>query len=149
MAIKKINGVNIEKYYTLNGVFACAVWSPQDNVTYYAGARASLSTTQSSGRSRVYVPQGGTITKSYIFVATDSTLGTGETSTIAILKNNSTATNVSTTVTTNSSAIVFSNTALSISVAAGDYIEWRWVCPTWATNPISVRIWCTALVEAI
>jgi hypothetical protein len=45
------------------------------------------------------------------------------------------------------SAIVFSNTALSISVAAGDYIEWRWVCPTWATNPISVRIWCTALVE--
>ena len=147
MAIQKINGVSIGKYYTLNGIFAAAVWSPVDGTTYFAGARASLSTTPIGGRSRVYVPQGGTITKSYIFVATDSTLGTGETSTIAILKNNSTATNVSTTVTTNSSAIVFSNTALSISVAAGDYIEWRWVCPAWATNPISVRIWCTALVE--
>ena len=147
MAIQKINGVSIGKYYTLNGIFAAAVWSPQDNVTYYAGARASLSTTPIGGRSRVYVPQGGTITKSYIFVATDSTLGTGETSTIAILKNNSTVTNVSITVTTNSSAIVFSNTALSISVSAGDYIEWRWVCPTWATNPISVRIWCTGVVE--
>jgi len=149
MAIKKINGVDIEKYYTLDGIFAAAVWSPVDGTTYFAGARAALSTISVGGRSRVYVPQGGTITKSYIFVATDGTLGTGETSTIAILKNNSTATNVSTTVTTNSTGILFSNTALSISVAAGDYIEWRWVCPTWATNPSNVRIWCTALVEAI
>ena len=147
MAIQKINGISIGKYYTLNGIFASAVWSPVDGTTYFAGARASLSTTSVGGRSRVYVPQGGTITKSYIFVATDSTLGTGETSTIAIIKNNSTATNVSTTVTTNSTGILFSNTSLSIAVATGDYIEWRWVCPTWATNPISVRIWCTALVE--
>lgn len=147
MAIQKINGASIGKYYTLNGIFASAVWSPVDGTTYFAGARASLSTTSVGGRSRIYVPQGGTITKSYIFVATDSTLGTGETSTIAIIKNNSTATNVSTTVTTNSTGILFSNTALSIAVATGDYIEWRWICPTWATNPISVRIWCTALVE--
>ena len=147
MSIQKINGVNIGKYYTLHGVFASAVWSPVDATTYYAGARASLSTTSTGGVSRVYVPQGGTITKSYLFVANDGTLGSAETSTIAILKNNSTATTVSAAVTTNSTGILFSNTALSISVATGDYIEWRWIAPTWATNPTSLRIWCMALVE--
>jgi hypothetical protein len=149
MSIQKINGVNIGKYYTLNGIFSSAVWGPQDNVTYYAGARPALSTTSTNAVSRVYVPQGGTITKSYLFVANDGTLGSGETSTIAIIKNGATGspTTVSAAVTTNSSANVFSNTALSISVATGDYIEWRWVCPAWVTNPTSVRIWCTALVE--
>lgn len=149
MSIQKINGVNIGKYYTLNGIFAAAVWSPQDGITYYAGARPSLSTTSTNAISRVYVPQGGTITKSYLFVAVDGTVGSGETSTIAIIKNGATGspTTVSAAVTTNSAANVFSNTALSISVATGDYIEWRWICPTWATNPTNVRIWCTALVE--
>lgn len=149
MAIQKINGVNIGKYYTLEGIFAAAVWSPGDGVTYYAGARAALSTTSVSAVSRVYVPQGGTITKSYLFVAVDGTLSTSETSTIAIIKNGATGspTTVSSAVTTNSTANVFSNTALSISVATGDYIEWRWICPTWVTNPTNVRVWCTALVE--
>jgi hypothetical protein len=147
MAIQNINGARIGKYYTLNGVFASAVWSPADGITYFAGARASLSTISVGGRSRVYVPQGGTITKSYLFVANDGTLGSAETSTIAILKNNVTATTVSAAVTTNSTGILFSNTGLTISVATGDYIEWRWVAPTWATNPTSLRIWCTALIE--
>ena len=147
MSIQKINGVNIGKYYTLNGVFASAVWSPVDATTYYAGARAALGTTSTGGRSRVYVPQGGTITKSYLFVATDGTSGSAETSTIAIVINNSFATNVSTGVRTNSTGILYSNTALSISVATGDYIEWRWIAPTWATNPTNLRIWCMALVE--
>lgn len=149
MSIQKINGVNIGKYYTLHGVFASAVWSPVDATTYFAGARASLSTTSTNAVSRVYVPQGGTITKSYLFVATDGTLGSGETSTIAIIKNAATGspTTVSAAVTTNSTGILFSNTALSISVATGDYIEWRWITPTWATNPTNLRIWCMALVE--
>lgn len=147
MAIQNINGARIGKYYTLDGVFASAVWNPADGITYFAGARAAAGVTSTGGRSRVYVPEGGTIIKSYLFVANDGTLGSGETSTIAILKNNSTATTVSAAVTTNSTSTLFSNTGLTISVATGDYIEWRWVAPTWATNPTSLRIWCTALIE--
>jgi hypothetical protein len=120
-----------------------------DGVTYFGGARAALGTTSANGVSRLYIPYASTLTRSYIFVANDGTLGSAETSTIAIIKNGATGspTTVSSAVRTNSSAAVFSNTGLSISLAAGDYIEWRWIAPTYTTNPTAVRMWCIAYLE--
>jgi hypothetical protein len=130
----------------ISGVFASAVFNPGDGVTYFGGARAALSTTSANGVSRLYIPYASTLTSSYIFVANDGTLGSAETSTIAIIKNGATGspTTVSSALRTDSSAAVYSNTGLSISLAAGDYIEWRWIAPTYATNPTNVRIWCIA-----
>ena len=147
MAISKINGVTAYEYYMLEGVFSSAVWSPVDATTYYGGDRPSLSTTTTAAISRLYTPFAGTITRCDVFVANDGTLGSGETSTLSIRLNNSTDTTVSSAITTNATANIFRNTSLSIAVDTTDYIEFKWVTPTWATNPTSVRIVCRVSIR--
>jgi hypothetical protein len=54
--------------------------------------------------------------------------------------NGSTDTTISSAVTNDATSAVFSNSALSIVVAAGDYIEVKWVSPTWVTNPVGTNV---------
>ncbi len=147
MGIAKIAGVNVYEYYVLDGIFSSAVWSPVDATTYYGGARPALSTTTTAAVSRMVIPQAGTITRCDVFVANDGTLGSGETSTLSIRLNNTTDTTVTSALTTNNAANVFNNISLSITVDAGAYIEFKWVTPTWATNPTSVRILCRVSIR--
>jgi hypothetical protein len=122
--------------YTLQ-TFAPTTVTPADATVYYIGSFGigSVNTYQ-----RMYIPTTGTVTKAYVNFRNTGTTGTGETSTIALRKNDSTDTTISSAVTTNSAFTVVSNTSLNISVSSGDYVEFKWTTPTWATNPGTIAI---------
>lgn len=109
--------------------------SPVDAQTIYFGMlpKAPIAT---ANVSKVYIREAGTIKRAEIY-AYAGTAGTAESWTISIRKNNTTDTTIA-TVAAGSNERVFSNTALSISVVNGDYIEIKSVNPTWATNPLTL-----------
>jgi len=112
-----------------------ASFAPADSTTYYFGLVVQ---TVTQGVNRIYFPRAGVITQCYIRIVIAGTLGTSETATISIRKNSTTDTTVSAAVTYDAAAATFSNTALSIAIAAGDYIEYKVVTPAWVTNPTGV-----------
>lgn len=120
---------------------AGASFSPTDATTYYFGGLPSVVPTTSAAIERLYIPKSGVIKAAYVFF--NQTSGTNETSTINIRVNNTTDYAISSAITNDSTVTAFNNPSLNsgagIPVNAGDYIEIKWVCPTWATNPTGVR----------
>lgn len=122
--------------YSLH-VCTTTVHNPGDGLTYYFGAVGFAAVTTADTR-RVYIPRAGTIVAaSVVSDTTAGTVGTNENISIYIRLNNTTSTLIA-TVGAATKYREFRNTSLSITVAAGDYIEIEVVCPTWATNPTSV-----------
>ena len=122
--------------YAVRGALATISTTPTQAVNYYIGGNAinALSGTQQSRR--IYIPKAGTITSVYgHFQQTAS--GSGNLGTLAVNVNNGGYTTISTAA-HNVNPTVYSNTGLSISVAAGDYIEFRWTCPA-TTAPTNVN----------
>ena len=113
--------------------------NPTDATTYYFGTWPNATMTTAAATRRIYMPRDGTITKVDLY-ATCST-GSNETSTIYVRKNNTTDTTVSSTVVMNANPYHSLVTGLSASVSAGDYVEMKWVTPTWGTNPTAVYWW--------
>lgn len=114
--------------------------NPADATTYFMAMSQALTTYTASGNadSRIYIPKTGTITACYGVLT--CTTGSSGNSTLSIRLNNTTDTTVTSTLTMTASPTTFNNTGLSISVTAGDYIEYKLVTPTWApTNPTAVR----------
>lgn len=119
--------------------FSGGQFNPNDATTYYFGINPQSSGV-TDGVNRIYIPRAGTITACYLVFDNSGTLGTTETSTLSIRLNNTTDYTVSSSVANNVRPTVYNNTALNIAVAAGDYIELKWACPTWSTNPTQVRL---------
>jgi len=116
--------------------------NPADSTTYYLAQSVALTTNTAATAKNVqfYIPFSCTITKVYGTFST-STGGSSENITIFVRVNNTTNTNVTTTFKlTNSGVTVnqFSNSGLSISLNAGDYISIGMTTPAWVTNPLSV-----------
>lgn len=132
--------------YTLQ---ACSgSFSPADGTVYYFGQNYGVAPSTTKNVTKIFVPKAGTIKAVYLSVYnTSGTAGSSETSTIAIRLNDTTDTTVSATVITTAASNEFSNTALSIAVVAGDYIEFKWTTPTWATNPPTVRLAAVIYIE--
>lgn len=106
--------------------------SPTDAQTVYFGTMPKAPIT-TAGVSKVYIPKAGRITRAEIYCYSD-TAGTAESWSLYVRLNNTTDYLIATLTSANSERI-FSNSALVIPVAAGDYIEIKGVQPTWATNP--------------
>jgi hypothetical protein len=123
--------------------------TPADASTYFLAHGVTIITITASGsaRTRFYIPKAGTINKCYGAVSVVGTLGSSGNCTLALRKNNTTDTNITTTLPMSSANNNFNNTGLGISVSAGDYIEVKLTTPTWATNPTNVNISLTFLVE--
>jgi hypothetical protein len=85
--------------------------------------------------SKIFIRKAGTIKAAEIYNYS-GTAGTNEAWSLYIRKNNSTDTLIA-TVSAVTSERVFTNSGLSIAVAAGDYIEIKGVQPLWATNPLT------------
>jgi hypothetical protein len=69
------------------------------------------------------------------------TIGTGESGTLAIRKNNTTDYTISTGVLMNAANVYVQATGLSgASFVSGDYFELKFTTPTWATNPTNVNL---------
>lgn len=127
--------------------FSAAQFAPADGSTYYIGSHAGLAPVAGSKNiSRVYIPKAGTVKYCYIDFS-NGTTGTNEASTVSFRLNDTTDTTISDAVTNDSANTTFNNTSLSISVAAGDYFEIKWVCPTWVTNPTKVNVHGTIYIE--
>jgi hypothetical protein len=105
-----------------------------DAQTIYFGMlpKAPITT---SNVSKVYIRATGTIKRAEIYCYS-GTAGTAEAWSLYIRKNNTTDTLIA-TVAAATNERVFTNSALSIAVVAGDYIEIKAVNPTWVTNPLT------------
>ncbi len=113
--------------------------NPADSTSYYLSNAFGLTVnTTAVASARYYIPVAGTITKVYGTLTNGGTLGSNTNCTINVRLNDTTNTAVTTTVKTNTTNNPFNNTALSIAVAAGDYISLVFVTPAWPTNPTSV-----------
>ena len=122
--------------YSLNGATIRAATSPADGVTYFFGAsNSNLTIFTASGRVQIFMPKAGTIT--YVRCTFDQTIGSAETSTLSLRLNNTTDTIISSSVVNNTTSTSYT-AAVSIAVAVDDYVEFKWVTPTWVTNPTNV-----------
>jgi hypothetical protein len=128
------------------------ITSPADATTYYFGAVSAFSaSTIEQHYHKFMIPKTGTIkTVQLVVIQTAAGVGTSETSSIYIRKNATTDTlivnNIKNDQATQTSE-TFSNMSMGVSVTAGDFVEIKWVTPTWATNPGQVTIMSTIYIE--
>lgn len=120
--------------------------NPGDASNIYFGPNAA-SAGGTANVNRLYIPKAGTIKAAYIIFHNSSTLATTETSSIYVRLNNTTDTLISSGIDNSGAFQALNNTSLSISVVAGDYIEFKWITPTWVINPLAVRISGTIYIE--
>lgn len=118
--------------------------SPVDGETVYIGNATTKSVT--AGTRKTYIRRAGRLTVAEIYTYADTVAGSNENWSFYIRLNNTTDTLIATIGTTGPERI-FSNTAMGIAVAAGDYIELKMVNPTWGTNPTGVQIYGYVLIQ--
>jgi hypothetical protein len=102
--------------------------------------------TQTTAISRIYIRRAGVIRVAEFFTYADTTAGSAENISVYVRLNDTTDYLIATVGTTGRER-TFSNAAIDITVAAGDYVEIKWVSPTWATPPTSIRVGGYLLVE--
>lgn len=122
--------------YTLN-VGCVNTATLTDAATIYIGARWGNFTT-TAGAVKVRIPRAGTI-KNVDIHAFSTTAGTSENWSAYVRLNNTTDTLIQ-TVGVAASEREWRNSGLSIAVSAGDYVEIKFVNPTWATNPANITM---------
>ena len=108
--------------------------SPADGATVYFGQLPKAPVT-TANISKVYVRKAGTIKNAQIYVYS-GTAGSAENWSLYIRKNNMTDYLIA-TVGVSASERIFTNSALSVAMAAGDYFEIKGVQPAWGTNPLT------------
>ena len=128
-----------------SGVFmhriAPTAFNPLDATIYYAGdLSASLDWGTTAAARRHYVAASFELIAASIMVRVAGTIGSGESGTLAIRKNNTTDYTISTGVLMNAANVYVQATGLSgASFVSGDYFELKFTAPTWATNPTNVN----------
>ena len=138
--------------YTLTwyaGSSAGGSGTPADSTTYYLRTNGipTIGATASTIFTRLAIPKTGTIKAVYGIVEVLGTLSSGENATVAIRLNDTTTTNITTTVETNAIYNNFGAGNASIAVTAGDFIDVLFITPTWVTDPTTVRISATVYIE--
>lgn len=108
--------------------------SPVDAQTIFFGT-IPRAPTVTAATSKCYVRGAGTIKRVEIYCFS-GTAGTNEAWSLYIRKNNTTDTLIA-TVSLATGERIFSNAALNIAMADGDYFEIKSVNPTWVTNPLT------------
>jgi len=117
--------------YTIN--VQALTSSPADSATVYFGQQPRAP--GAVNLSRIYIRKAGTIKIANI-LCQSGTAGTAEAWSLYIRLNNTTDYLIA-TLTLATAERVFTNSALNISVVAGDYFEIKSVQPLWATNPLT------------
>lgn len=112
-----------------------------DATTYYFAPSITIITfTADNNACRFYMPRAGTINTVYGNLNVAGTLGSTENATLALRLNNTTNSNITTTLKFNAVNTAFNTTSLGLSVSAGDFVEAILISPTWATNPSLVTV---------
>lgn len=118
--------------------------SPADGQTLYLGADTAVFRTTYADAS-LRIPRAGTLKNVYVKVIVAGTLGTTENVTLSIRINDTTDVALGTM--TWAAVSTGLNANVSQAVAAGDTFVLKIVCPTWATNPTTVRLWAGVYIE--
>lgn len=121
--------------------------SPADGSTLYFGSAWSLAFVTTAALRQVVVPFDGTINIAQVLLNATGTAGSSESVSVYIRKNNTTDTLIG-TVGVSAQYRAFNNANIGLSVVAGDKLEIKVVCPTWATNPTGVVGCGVLLLEA-
>jgi hypothetical protein len=124
----------IANSYPIAASFASS--NPADATTYYFGAFPHVALGTTPAINRLYFLRAGTVVAATVSMYCTS--GTTEQSTLSFRLNDTTDTTITSTWQLSTAFFVAENTALSITVARGDYFEIKWLTPTWATNPTGV-----------
>jgi PKD repeat protein len=106
--------------------------SPTDAQTVYIGTKPTAPDT-TAARDNMYIRKAGTINSIFLYVYS-GTAGTSEDWKMYIRKNNANDYYIA-TVNASANERMFRNATMGLSVAAGDYLQFKGVQPTWATNP--------------
>ena len=133
---QRITVANLMTLAPISLVLGGTGFNPADATTYYFGAFSETAPTTAAATRRIYIPRAGTIKTADIMM--NCAVGSNETSTLYLRKNNTTDTSLSASIALNASPYHELVTGLTITVAAGDYVEAKWVAPTWGTNPTAV-----------
>jgi hypothetical protein len=132
-----------DKFEALPLVFAPlqgTSFNPADATTYYVGDVFSATPQTTAGITGFYLAKDTTI---YAAAAKFLITGTGsnEASTVYLRVNGTTDYSISAAIDCSSSFSVYSNAFVSpIAISAGQYVEIKWVTPTWVTNPTGVYL---------
>lgn len=108
--------------------------SPADTTPFYFGAKPAAITT-TAGQNKIYIRKAGTLKIAEIYTYA-GTAGTAEEVAMYVRVNNTTDYLIS-KLSVSASERIFTNSALSIPLAIGDYIEIKCIPPIWATNPLT------------
>lgn len=130
-------------------MFSHGSFNPLDATTYYIGDIADLGPTTSNVVARRIKSQfTGSVISVTLLVAIGGTNGTNENTTFEI-HNLTTATSSTITSTAQLTADFLTTYTLStpLTVSANDDLQIRMICPTWVTNPTSVRGRFTARIK--
>ena len=121
--------------------FAPSSINPVDATIYYTGdSEQTLSWGTTAAARRFYFAGSCELIAASLIINVTGTVGSAETSTLAIRKNNTTDFTIQTGITMNTANNYIQATGLSgASFVSGDYFELKWTTPTWATNPTNVR----------
>jgi hypothetical protein len=108
--------------------------SPADTTPFYFGTKPAAITT-TAGQNKIYIRKAGTLKIAEIYTYA-GTAGTAEAVSMYVRVNNTTDYLIS-TLSVSQNERVFTNSALSIPLAVGDYVEIKCIPPIWVTNPLT------------
>ena len=122
--------------------------NPANATTYFLGPiqRSFIANSTTAARNKTYFRRAGVIRVADIFTLATGTAGSNEAWSIYVRLNDTTDTLIA-TVSTTGPERNFTNTAIDITVASGDFFEIKVVDPTWATAPTLMNISGYILVE--
>lgn len=125
-----------------------AAGNPADAATYwYGGAFRNLVAITAAGQNRIYFRRACTIAK--IDQTIVYTAGTSENVSISLRLNDTTDTALTTTLDLSGAGPQYLSHTISVAIAVGDFIELKWVSPTWVTNPTSITVFGTIYAELL
>lgn len=136
---------DLDNSYVVRGGFASS--SPADATTYYFGCFPHVALQSTAAINPMYFLRAGTIVAADVFFSVTGVLGTSTVSTLSLRLNNTTDTTLTAAVALNAITYHVQNTSLSVAVAVTDYVELKWLTPTWATNPTNVLCAVTLFVK--
>jgi len=138
-----------QKYKRSIVSLGCRGTSPLDGTDMVFGAMlGEIAYPNTFEYNKFYFPFACRIKKAYVHVARTGVDGSSETCTLYIRKNNTTDTSVSSTIVVDAPFASYNNTNLDIAIAAGEYIEMKLTCPTFATDSTGVNISVNLEIEA-
>lgn len=110
--------------------------SPIDATTYFFGSIWGSAPVTASGTRRILVPRSGTITRVQGSIRVQTVLGTNEAVVLSLRLNDTTDTFLANLDMSVVQTIL--SVPVNVAVALDDFIEFKFVSPTWATNPTGV-----------